>query len=413
MPSFPPFLKTLAGAVVGLFKSLVKFVQSFLLLPLYLLKRLLDLLMRLLKSGFEELETYEDLDCPKIPPEHARRPDPCLYSQTYLRSLGIAVTWDNPDIRLTTPNGAPVLSGALEVDTDYVVVGTIHNASFDAATGVVVRSYFRAWGIDFDNRTPTEVDAAGEPVQRIVSIEPWGQRTASFKWHTPATPGHYCITIECFHPADKEPGNNVGQENTDVVAVAPNSSARITIPFFNRRLTDDVFWIEADSYRIADDRVEFRLDRLGEPKLRPSDRDDDLVSVAPARDGARRTPVLTERARTLEAMQGSRIRLTPSRRRARRGERYEVFTYTGLDQLLSANDPGEHRLPEGWKVAIRGAERDERGWRLRIANNDTAMLDVELTVGGAQPGERRSVNINAVNGFGQLVGGVTLYVEVD
>src|SRR3954463_14533378 len=33
-----------------------------------------------------------------VPTWAYRKPDPLLYSQTYLASLGFAVTWDNPDV---------------------------------------------------------------------------------------------------------------------------------------------------------------------------------------------------------------------------------------------------------------------------------------------------------------------------
>src|SRR5262245_29559219 len=46
------------------------------------------------------------------------RPDPLIYSQSYLMSLGLAVTWDNPDIVLHL-NGAPVSSSLLQPDTLY------------------------------------------------------------------------------------------------------------------------------------------------------------------------------------------------------------------------------------------------------------------------------------------------------
>jgi hypothetical protein len=409
MPSGGLF-KTLLGALLEFLKSLLNFLKTVLLFLPYLLIWLFRLLHKIIHGKFKEPETYEDVDCPKIPPENARRPDPCLYSQSYLASQGIAVTWDNPDIRLTTPNGVPVPPGPLQADTDYVVIGTIHNASFDAATGVVVRSYFRAWGVDFDDRTPTEVDANGDAAQRIVSIEPWGQRTASFSWHTPAAPGHFCVTIECFHPADKEPANNVGQENTDVVALAANSSARVTIPFFNRRAREDEFWIDADAYAIVDEPIEFRLTRLAD-KPRPDDGRVDVVARAVGDRAG--TVVVTERLKTREIMHGSRIRLTGDGKRPRRGEDYEVFTYTGIDQLVIANDAGAQGLPEGWTVTIPGVELDGGRWHLRVSPNETAMLSVDLGVGPNVPsGDRHPININARDRFGNLVGGVTVYAEV-
>src|SRR5690242_16366654 len=38
--------------------------------------------------------------CGKFTPPAYHRPDPCIYDQYYLMSLGLAVTWDNPDITI-------------------------------------------------------------------------------------------------------------------------------------------------------------------------------------------------------------------------------------------------------------------------------------------------------------------------
>src|SRR5450631_1557225 len=45
-----------------------------------------------------------------VPPWAYRQLDPLLYSQPYLQSLGLAVTWDNPDIQVELPSapGVPV-----------------------------------------------------------------------------------------------------------------------------------------------------------------------------------------------------------------------------------------------------------------------------------------------------------------
>src|SRR6516162_6100669 len=59
------------------------------------------------------------------------RPDPMIYDQYYLTSLGLAVTWDNPDIQLYS-NGTPVSSSLLLPGTTYEVVAQIWNNSTDA-----------------------------------------------------------------------------------------------------------------------------------------------------------------------------------------------------------------------------------------------------------------------------------------
>src|SRR3954447_11896572 len=60
----------------------------------------------------------------RVPSHIYRRPDPTIYDQHYLASLGLAVTWDNPDIHLELP-GAPgvhVDSHDLTPATEYKIV---------------------------------------------------------------------------------------------------------------------------------------------------------------------------------------------------------------------------------------------------------------------------------------------------
>ena len=49
-----------------------------------------------------------------------RRPDPCIYSQSYLMKLGLPVTWDNPDIILRR-NGVIVPEHDLQPGTLYEI----------------------------------------------------------------------------------------------------------------------------------------------------------------------------------------------------------------------------------------------------------------------------------------------------
>ena len=58
--------------------------------------------------------------CATIPPEVYKRADPLIYSQTYrtyLMEQGLAVTWDNPDIKLYD-NGVPVSSSQLQAELE-------------------------------------------------------------------------------------------------------------------------------------------------------------------------------------------------------------------------------------------------------------------------------------------------------
>src|ERR1700687_2116058 len=61
----------------------------------------------------------------RVPSDVYKRPDPLIYAQYFLRSQGLAVTWDNPDIWLETvdpldsskPSGTIVSSHQLKENT--------------------------------------------------------------------------------------------------------------------------------------------------------------------------------------------------------------------------------------------------------------------------------------------------------
>src|SRR5262245_10335999 len=70
--------------------------------------------------------------CIRIPPESYKRPDPMLYSQSWLMKQGLSVTWDNPDIQLYDSSNNPVSSSSLDKDKDYRVNVRVWNNSYDA-----------------------------------------------------------------------------------------------------------------------------------------------------------------------------------------------------------------------------------------------------------------------------------------
>lgn len=81
-------------------------------------------------------------DCTIVDNPSLHRPDPCIYSQDYLLQLGLAVTWDNPDIVLRR-NGVVVPEGDVLPDTDYAIEATVWNNSYEApAVGVRVAFSF-------------------------------------------------------------------------------------------------------------------------------------------------------------------------------------------------------------------------------------------------------------------------------
>jgi hypothetical protein len=209
--------------------ALLRLLLLILLAPLILLLKLWEWLLWLFHT-----KTFKDEDgrhpCGKIPEAVVRRPDPCIYSQTYLASQGLPVTWDNPDIWMApaaSPGSIEPDSYHLTDDTDYLVSVQAHNASTDPAIGVQVRLVYRPWSFNSPDLVPVEVDAFGQEVTRSVDIPAMGAAIAQFTWHTPTlAPGaeaHYCLQAHLAHPLDVNPANNMGQENTQVYSESPSS----------------------------------------------------------------------------------------------------------------------------------------------------------------------------------------------
>jgi hypothetical protein len=72
---------------------------------------------------------------------------------------------------------------------------------------------------------------------------------ARVPWRTPATPGHYCVQVALQWADDAEPGNNLGQHNTDVKAL---NSPRATFAFALRNPgpRPGRFRLEVDGYAV-------------------------------------------------------------------------------------------------------------------------------------------------------------------
>ncbi len=226
----------------------------------------------------------------RVPAKTYRRPDPLIYCQTYLMAQGVAVTWDNPDIRLER-KGKVVPSHALKAGTDYEIVARVWNGSDEApAIDLPVRFSYLEFGIG----TVRHELGVGKVDDLPVKGAPGLPAFARFGWKTPSAPGHYCLQVELEWPDDANPANNLGQENTDVQALN-SPRARFVVPVRNdapvrRRLT-----FEVDSYAIGE--------------------------LAPCPPGPRDGDVTSARAREAH------------RRRA-----------------LARHTRGAHPVPEGWTV---------------------------------------------------------------
>ena len=183
---------------------------------------------------------------PSIPISHPayKRPDPLIYDQYYLMSLGHAFTWQNPDIKIKH-NGTPVASAYdLAPGTTYEVVARIWNSSSDAVvSGLPVTFSYLSFGVQ------TQSHLIG---QTVVDLGVKGSKHcpafATMLWTTPSVPGHYCIQVSFSWLDDYNPFNNLGQENTQVVQAA--SPAQFSFDLGNPSRDRRVFRFEFDTYAL-------------------------------------------------------------------------------------------------------------------------------------------------------------------
>lgn len=172
-----------------------------------------------------------------------KRPDPLIYDQYYLMSLGLAVTWDNPDIQLFR-GGVPVSSDALDPDTDYQVQARVWNGSTEAPVmGLPVHFSFLSFGVQTVSHP-----IASTAIDLGVPGGPNHPAFATVTWHTPATPGHYCIQTVLDWLDDANPSNNLGQENTNVVKT--HSPANFEFALHNPTRERMQYRFETDAYSI-------------------------------------------------------------------------------------------------------------------------------------------------------------------
>jgi hypothetical protein len=285
----------------------------------------------------------------RIPSDVYKRPDPLIYSQQFLSAHGLAVTWDNPDIWLEgvkpdgTRDGIAVPSHDLKVDTDYFVVARVWNGSVEApAVNLPVEFSFLTFGI---TTVSTFIGTAhiDLPVKGAAGCPAF----AAIKWHTPATPGHYCLQVNLIWSDDAEPGNNLGQENTNVKALnSPHAAFTFMVrnDFRERR----ILRLAADFYRLRE--------------RPPCERQTEPIVAKLTRQEVRRQQ---ERARAEH----------------------------GRDQFA---------VPHGWTVKLQPEQ-------LPLGVNEQQEVTVDITAPDAFKGHM-AINVNAFDRE-RLVGGVTLYVD--
>jgi hypothetical protein len=182
-----------------------------------------------------------------IPIRHPafRKPDPLIYDQYYLMSLGLAVSWQNPDIQILQ-GGVPVASAYnLLPSTAYTIRARIWNGSTTGVcSGMPVTFSYLSFGVGTVSH-PIGTTAVNLGVKGSALAPAF----AEMVWITPPTPGHYCIQVSFFWADDANPFNNLGQENTQVVTAA--SPANFTFTLRNAGETRRQFRFEVDAFQLA------------------------------------------------------------------------------------------------------------------------------------------------------------------
>lgn len=179
-----------------------------------------------------------------IPSIIYKRPDPTIYSQQYLMSQGMAVTWDNPDIYLEE-NGVVVSSHAVKPATQYKIVARIWNNSTEApAVNMLVRFYYLDFGAGgariYIGKTYVDVAVKGSPALPAYT---------AINWLTPAQPGHYCLQVELVWSDDANVHNNLGQENVDIKQLN-SPQAKFQLNVHNDFAERKIFRLQGDGYRL-------------------------------------------------------------------------------------------------------------------------------------------------------------------
>jgi len=421
MPNLLKILRTVF--IKGPSVALLALVQLLFLLifgTLALIVRLIECLCKLLRKKNLKEEEGEESKCNRpLPEDITRRPDPCIYSQHYLQSQDVPVTWNNPDIwmaKASTPGVIEPDSYHLEADTDYIVSVRCHNASTDLALGVKVRLLYRPWSFNSPDLLPVQTSPGGQEVVRFANIVGMGSTIVLFNWHTPSVaPGktkHFCLQAHLSHPMDINLENNMGQENTNVHSanpghVAPGEVVEVDVPLFNNARLPKRFGVRADAYAI-DPTTEIRLELKLNTGREPWPLSKQIGSLVPRIRFADPPPPPPPEPVPISAAAApthDRPRFTFGRPRRRTITRaryvgHERYKRTLLGQLFEL-PPGMTFETPGIGPTVELAPAEERNIPVRIVVPNDAPDGVEY-----------SINVRAEDDKGRLAGGVTFLLRV-
>jgi hypothetical protein len=190
--------------------------------------------------------------------------------------MGLAVTWDNPDIQVHEPDpgapdgvGAVVPSPLLKAGHDYKIRVRVWNGSYDApAVGLPVHHSLLSFGAGTTSHaiatTKVDLGVKGSPHQPAFAV---------VDWTTPAAAGHYCLQARLEWLDDANPENNLGQENVNVGEL--KSPAEFTFTLRNDASVRHRYVLEADTYQLpvlrpCKERTRFKT-RIEESRARWAD----------------------------------------------------------------------------------------------------------------------------------------------
>jgi hypothetical protein len=224
-------------------------VWAYLLVCFAALARALMLLLRV--CGSHVRRPRHPAGSQTIPDWAYREPDPLIYSQEWLMSQGLAVTWQNPDVQLFEASnpGVAVDSSSLSPDTDYRIVARIWNGSQHAPVAhLPVHVSYLDFGIG-----GVSVPIASTTVNLPVKGAAGTPALATVQWRTPATPAHYCIQVRMDWAHDANPKNNMGQHNVDVKPLN-SPKATFVVPVHNHRRGRLTLRLQTDAYALPKPR---------------------------------------------------------------------------------------------------------------------------------------------------------------
>lgn len=205
-----------------------------------LLQQLPSFLLWLARALFGGARPPEKCVCPPA----LKKPDPFIYDQYYLMSLGLPVTWDNPDVFIFQGN-VLVDPHNLQANTPYTVAARIWNNSTDVPVADLnVAFSYLSFGAGTQSNpigtVTTDLNAKGLPGCPAF---------AYITWTTPPTVGHYCLQALLEPPDDSNWQNNLGQRNTDVTHTQSPATFSFRVGNHNVPRTRSVRFV-VDTYTI-------------------------------------------------------------------------------------------------------------------------------------------------------------------